>query len=107
MTTNSDPGRVALVTGATAGIGAAFARRLAAERYDLVVVARDAERLAGMAARLAADHGVAVTPLVADLSTEEGCAPVEERLGGEVDLLVNNAGISLNKPFLRSTPEDE
>jgi short-subunit dehydrogenase len=93
---------VALVTGATAGIGAAFARELAAQGYDLVLVARDQARLEAMAAELG---GAEVLP--ADLSTPEGCDLVANRLAGHVDLLVNNAGMSLNTPFPRSSVERE
>jgi short-subunit dehydrogenase len=80
----------ALVTGATAGIGAAFVRALSARGYDLVLVARDEERLRGM--------GIGEV-LAADLADDAGCARVEERLAQGVDLLVNNAGVGTRGPF--------
>ncbi|WP_327007287.1 SDR family NAD(P)-dependent oxidoreductase [Dactylosporangium sp. NBC_01737] len=95
---------VALITGATAGIGAAFARELA-KTHDLVLVARDRARLEAMAAELGGAEA-----LPADLSTPEGCDLVAARLAATdrpVDLLVNNAGMSLNTSFLRSTVERE
>lgn len=94
------------MTGATAGIGAAFARELAAEGYELMLVARDEQRLKGLAGELS----VPVSVLGADLSTPEGCDAVASRLtdaARPVDLLVNNAGMSLNRSFLRSTVELE
>ena len=99
----------ALVTGPTSGIGNAFARQLAAAGHDLVLVSRDAERLAATAAELEKTHGITAEVLPADLSTHEGIAVVEERLRGSspIDLLVNNAGFALRKPFLVNDIEDE
>jgi short-subunit dehydrogenase len=102
--------KLALVTGATSGIGAAFARQLAARSYDLILVARDEPRLRAYAAELAEGHGVSAEAIAADLSTEAGMDAVVRPLTDltrPVDLLVNNAGLSLNKSFVRSTIDDE
>ncbi len=91
---------LAVVTGASSGIGEAYAERLAADRWDLVVVARSGERLNELAARLNQAYAVMVQAVQADLSR-----PGEvERVGGEigampVDMLVNNAGLAHYMPF--------
>ena len=91
---------LAVVTGASSGIGEAYAERLAADGRDLVVVARSGDRLSELAARLTQAHGVRVRVVQADLSR-----PGEvQRAGGElsalpVDMLVNNAGLAHYMPF--------
>ena len=92
----------ALVTGATAGLGAEFARQLAARGDDLVVVARDEARLSATRAALESQYSVKVEVLPADLSTVDGCDVVAERIvstSAPVETLVNNAGIGLYRPF--------
>jgi len=98
----------ALITGPTSGIGLSFAEQLAAERHDLVLVARDSARLEALAERLRAAHGIATEVITADLTDRAGMARVEERLAADpVDLLVNNAGFGLNSSFLEATLDEQ
>jgi len=102
--------RRALITGATSGIGNSFARTLAADGHDLVIVARSADRLEQVADELRAKHGVVVDVVVADLSTTEGMDRVADRLtdtSHPVDLLINNAGASLAGWFGTTDIKDE
>ncbi|PWI43720.1 SDR family oxidoreductase [Streptomyces sp. ICBB 8177] len=99
-----------LITGATAGLGAAFVRRLAGDGHDLVLVARDGGRLEEAATEVRERYRVAVEVLAADLSTPDGIARVEARLKDPqrpVDVLVNNAGFGNRAPFLQAPVEDE
>jgi uncharacterized protein len=93
----------ALITGATAGIGNAFARELAGRGHDLVIVARDTQRLETVAAGLRDKHHVEVDVITADLTTDEGLRATVNALTDSarpVDLLVNNAGFGLKGRFL-------
>lgn len=98
----------ALITGASAGIGASYARRLAARGYDLVLVARSTGKLEALAAELRASYSVAVEVLTADLTDATALKAVEDRLrsGAPVDLLINNAGDSLPGTFATAKPQD-
>jgi len=92
----------ALVTGATAGLGAEFARQLAGSGADVVLVARDEVRLDTTRIALEDRHPVKVEVVAADLSTVDGCDRVAERIASAtapVDILVNNAGIGMYRRF--------
>jgi short-subunit dehydrogenase len=97
----------ALITGATAGIGAAFARRLASDGFDLVLLARYRVRLESTARDLRETYAVRADVLTADLATDEGLSDAEERCREGVDLLVNNAGFGNNGLFLDVPVTDE
>jgi uncharacterized protein len=104
------PSHRALVTGATAGIGAEFARQLAARGHDLVLVARNRERLEELASALRSAHDVVVEVLPADLSRRDEVEAVERRLRdarSPIGVLVNNAGYGLRKPFEENAVAEE
>lgn len=88
----------ALITGASTGIGATYADRLAQCGHDLLLVARDALRLNALAERLGAEYGVAVEVMPADLTNKADVLKVERRLreDSSITLLVNNAGVAMN-----------
>jgi short-subunit dehydrogenase len=106
MTKQSNRG-TALVTGASAGIGAVYADRLARRGYDLIMVARDRVRLAGLASQLSADTGRKAEVLTADLTRKADLLRVEARLRSDagVTLLVNNAGFGATAPLMDSDPD--
>jgi uncharacterized protein len=98
------PRPVALITGPTSGIGAGFARRYAIDGYDLVLVARDVERLNELAEAMRAEHGTSSEVLVADLADADGRGQVADRLANGVQVLVNNAGFGTSGEFWTADP---
>lgn len=101
--TNSPKG-TALVTGASSGIGAVYADRLARRGFDLILVARNRERLEALAAKLVRETGRKVEVLPADLTNRQDIAKVEAalRTRGDITMLVNNAGFGAAAPLLAS-----
>jgi uncharacterized protein len=97
---------LAVVTGASAGIGRVYAQRLAARGYDLLLVARDATRLQALCAELSAAHGVSAEAFVADLSDDTAIAALADRLRTESRLavLVNNAGFGTRGVIGKADP---
>ncbi len=102
----TQPG-TALVTGASSGIGALYAEKLAQQGYDLILVARNRERLNALASGISTRSGRAVEVLAADLGDRASLARVEDQLrqDASITLLVNNAGIGTHTPLLQSDVE--
>jgi hypothetical protein len=101
---------VALVTGATEGIGYELAKCFARDRHDLVLVARNREKLQRIASEISAAHGVRVSVIVQDLSEQEGARRVFDEVRGQriaVDFLVNNAGVGTYGLFAEADLERE
>lgn len=99
--------RTALVTGASSGLGAEFARQLAARGADVILVARDRAALAAVADGIRSTCGSNVEVLAADLLDADDLRAVEARVAAGVDLLVNNAGFGLNLSFEANDIADE
>jgi short-subunit dehydrogenase len=100
----------ALVTGATSGIGAAYAKLLAKEKYDLVLVARDLTRLNAYAKELNKTYKIKVETLQADLTKPAQLAKVEKRLSSKtkpIEVLINNAGFGIKQSFADSEIKKE
>ena len=98
----------ALVTGATVGIGESFTRLLAKNGYNIVLVARDLPRLQERAKSLESIFGIATKVIQADLATDAGCKAIEDFItNNQIDVLINNAGVGLNKAFTMSQLDAE
>ena len=98
----------AVVTGATAGIGESFTRILAHEGFNIVLVARDLERMKERATHLESQFNVKTEIVQADLATDDGCAKVEKYIReNQIEVLVNNAGFGINKAFSTSALDAE
>ena len=106
MSTTKTKG-TALITGASAGIGAVYADRLAKRGYDLILVARNGSRLAALADRLKSETGRSVETIAADLNDKADLARIEAtlRANANLTLLVNNAGVGAAAPLLGSDIE--
>ncbi len=104
----AEKGRTALLTGASSGLGAAFARQLAARGFDLILVARRVEKLNSLAEELKRKHQVGIDILSADLSKDAGVQKVERHIRAltRLDLLVNNAGYGMAGEFSRQSIDE-
>jgi len=98
----------ALITGASGGIGAVYADRLARRGHDLILVARDTRKMEALAGRLHGETGRSIEVFAADLTTRADLARVEARLASDagITLLVNNAGMSLNGGLIENGPAE-
>ncbi len=107
MSTATSSKPAVLVTGASSGIGAVYADRFARRGHDLVLVARDEQRLSALAARLRREAGVNVDVLRADLTAGADLSAVEARLTGDarIGILINNAGAAARGTFVEQTPD--
>src|SRR5947199_170351 len=99
--------RTALITGASSGIGYELAHLLAENRHNLVVVARDREKLLALAAKLESRHGITVTAMPEDLAAPDAPDHILadlRRRSISIDILINNAGFATSGPFAQTNP---
>src|SRR5881628_601961 len=100
----------ALITGASSGLGAEYAKLFAADKHDLVLVARRKDRLESLGAELTKAHGIQVHVIAADLMDHAAPQKIVEQvkaLGVEIEFLVNNAGFGTSGPFAENDPVKE
>ena len=100
--------KYALITGASSGIGLEYARQLAAEGWNLIVVSNRAEENVRVAKELSRQYGVAVEPLYADLTENDSAEKIYDHvqsLGAEVEVLINNAGMLLFSTLCKTSAE--
>jgi short-subunit dehydrogenase len=109
MSVTEAPRRVALITGASAGLGASFARQFAKRGADLILVARRVERLARLSKKLQEEHGVHCEILAADLATDAGIEAVKDKICATPQLtwLVNNAGFATKGRFFTASLQEQ
>lgn len=109
MTEIGGQNKTALITGASSGIGAVFAQRLAGDGYDLIIHGRRRELLEALADRLRAEHGVAVEVLTAELASEKELGRLEDCIKARpgLEFLVNNAGYNLTTNFHEGTADEQ
>lgn len=104
---NDNRQRAALITGSSSGIGEAFAKELASQNCDLVIIARRKDRLLELARELKSNYSISVYVIAADISTEKGIEQVEEYIkkAKNLDILINNAGFGTRGNFSDVSPE--
>jgi uncharacterized protein len=110
MATHPASGKTALVTGATGGLGVEFARVFARNGFDLVLVARDEQKMAALNDKLKSRAGISIRLIAKELTREEAPREIYDELqqdGIQVDVLVNNAGYAIYGKFTETAAEDE
>jgi short-subunit dehydrogenase len=98
----------ALITGASAGLGVDFAKILAGMKFDLILVARNEERMRSLVGELTQNYGIQCRVIALDLAKQDSAQSLFEQVGGhshQIDILINNAGCGVSGPFAAANPE--